>query len=87
MGKLLNMKENRINQRTNNLIGRNIKKLRLQQHLRNTDMVAKLQLEGIEISSSTFSKIENGTNNPGVDLLLALTRILDCDVNALFALE
>lgn len=81
------MKETRINQRTNNLIGKNIKKLRLQQQLRNVDMVAKLQLEGISINSSTFSKIENGISNPGVELLLALTKILDCDVNALFSLD
>lgn len=81
------MKEIRINQRTNNLIGKNIKKLRVQQHLRNVDMVAKLQLEGISVNSSTFSKIESGISNPGVELLLALTRILGCDVNALFAIE
>lgn len=81
------MKEIRINQRTNNLIGRNIKKLRLQQHLRNVDMVAKLQLEGVEISSSTFSKLENGKSNPGVSLMLALAKVLDCDMNALFSLD
>lgn len=79
------MKILRINQRTNNLVGTNIKKLRLKRNLRNADIVAKLQLEGVEITSSTYSKVENGTNNPSVDLLIALTDILQCDFNAFFA--
>lgn len=78
------MKQLRINQRTNNLVGTNIKKLRLKRNLRNADIVAKLQLEGVEITSSTYSKVENGTNNPSVDLLAALTDILQCDFNAFF---
>lgn len=78
------MKQSRINQRTNNLVGTNIKKLRLRRNLRNADIVAKLQLEGVEITTSTYSKVESGTNNPSVDLLIALTDILQCDYNAFF---
>lgn len=85
MDKLFSMKLLRLNQRTNNLVGTNIKKLRLKRNLRNADIVAKLQLEGVEITSSTYSKVENGTNNPSVDLLIALTDILQCDFNAFFA--
>lgn len=78
------MRQARINQRTNNLVGTNIRKLRLRRNLRNADIVAKLQLEGVEISTSTYSKVEKGTNNPSVDLLIALTDILQCDYNAFF---
>lgn len=74
----------RINQRTNNLVGTNIRKLRINRKLRNVDIVAKLQLHGVEITTSTYSKVENGTNNPSVDLLIALTDILHCDYNAFF---
>ncbi|MCM1027335.1 MAG: helix-turn-helix domain-containing protein [Roseburia sp.] len=74
----------RINQRTNNIVGRNIKKLRTEQKLRSIDVVAKLQLYGVGISTSTFSKVESGTNNPSVDLLDALTKIFRCDYNAFF---
>lgn len=72
----------RINQRTNRLLGRNIKKLRIQKSLRNKDIVAQLQLRGVEISKGTYSKVELGLNNPSVDLLIALTEILECDFNA-----
>jgi len=78
------MKKIRINQHTNNLVGFNIKQLRLKRNLRNVDIVAKLQLHGVDITTSTYSKVENGINNPSVDLLIALTDILHCDFNAFF---
>ncbi len=77
----------RVNQRTNHLLGNNIKKLRLEKGLRNKDITTSLQLYGLEISSSTYSKVEMGLNNPSVDMLIALTKILDCDFNKLFEQE
>lgn len=77
----------RVNQRTNHLLGQNIRKLRLEKNIRNKDMVTQLQLHGIEISTGTYSKVELGLNNPSVDLLIALTDILDCDFNDLFKIE
>lgn len=74
----------RVNQRTNHLLGENIKRLRLQNNLRNKDIVAKLQLRGVEISTGTYSKVELGLNNPSVDLLIELTDIFHCDYNEFF---
>ena len=77
----------RVNQRTNHLLGENIRKLRLKKNIKNKDIVAQLQLHGVEISPGTYSKVELGLNNPSVDLLIALTDILDCDFNAFFKIE
>lgn len=77
----------RVNQRTNHLLGENIRKLRLEKGIRNKDIVAQLQVHGVEVSTGTYSKIELGINNPSVDLLIALTEILDCDFNELFKIE
>lgn len=74
----------RVNQRTNHLLGKNIKRLRIENGLRNKDVVAQLQLRGIEISTGTYSKVELGLNNPSVDMLIALTEIFSCDYNAFF---
>ena len=74
----------RVNQRTNNLLGKNIKRLRLMKNLKNKDIITQLQLKGIEIYTSTYSKVEAGANNPSVDLLIALTEILECDFNEFF---
>lgn len=65
-------------------IGKNIKSLREKRKLAQTDVLARLQLMGVEISVYSFSKIENGRQNPTVSLLSALTEILDCDYNAFF---
>ena len=74
----------RINQHKNPLVGTNIKRIRLEKKLRNKDVVTKLQLLGVEISTGTYSKVELGLNNPSVDLLIALTKIFECDFNAFF---
>lgn len=65
-------------------IGKNIKTLREKSNLTQTDILARLQLMGVEISVYSLSKIENGRQNPTVSLLTALTELLDCDYNAFF---
>ncbi len=79
MGKL-----EKINQGAYPLIGKNIERLRKENHLRNVDVVTRLQLTGLEIGSSTLSKIEKGYSNPTVKMLIALTEIFQCDFNAFF---
>lgn len=65
-------------------IGKNIKKLREGKNLTQTEVLAKLQLLGVETSVYSLSKIENGRQNPTVSLLSALTQILGCDYNNFF---
>ena len=74
----------RVNQRTNHLLGKNLRKIRKANNLRNRDVVAKLQIMGLNVNSAILSKVECGTNNPSVDLLIALTKIYKCDFNAFF---
>lgn len=74
----------RVNQRENHLLGSNIRKIREAKGLRNRDVLVELQLRGINIARSTYSKMELGINNPTVDVLIALTEILECDFNDLF---
>lgn len=74
----------RINQYKNPLVGSNIRKLRKERNMKAVDVIAKLQLQGIPITTGTFSKVENGYNNPSVDMLIALTQIYKCDFNAFF---
>ena len=65
-------------------IGETIARLRKSQNIRQTDMVAKLQLNGINISVYSYNRIEKGTQNPTVSFLYACCHILDCDMNTLF---
>lgn len=65
-------------------IGDNIRLLRTQNGLKQTDIVKLLQLTGYDISTFSYNRIEKGTQNPTVSLLLKLCDIFACDVNALF---
>lgn len=77
-------KAERIRQGTPPIIGWNIRRLRKQKRLRNAGLVAKLQLEGIPISTSTLSKIEQGACNPTTEQLIALQKIFGCDYSDFF---
>lgn len=74
----------RINQREYPIIGTNIRRLREEHSMKATEVIAKLQLEDINVNTGTFSKIENGRNNPTVHMLIALTKIFNCDYNEFF---
>lgn len=65
-------------------LGNNIRKLRKQSHLTQEQVVARLQLQGIEISRSSYSQIECGTYNIRVTELVALARLFQTDYNSFF---
>lgn len=67
-------------------IGENIKNLRKKKNIKQTEMVVKLQLNGIYISTFSYNRIEKGTQNPTVSFLLAICSILECDMNSIFGL-
>ena len=77
----------RINQHLNPLVGNNIRRLRKERGLKATEVIAKLQLENVNVTTGIFSKVENGYNNPTVDMLVALTKIFECDFNEFFKTE
>ena len=65
-------------------IGHNIRNLRKQAKLTQEQVVARLQLQGIEISRSSYSQIECGTYNIRVSELVALAELFQVDYNAFF---
>ncbi|MEY8522857.1 helix-turn-helix transcriptional regulator [Lachnospiraceae bacterium 38-10] len=65
-------------------IGRNIASIRKAMHIKQTDMVARLQTNGVDISIYSYNRIEKGTQNPTVSFLYACCHILGCDMNTLF---
>lgn len=61
-----------------------ISTLRKAANIKQTDMVAKLHILGIDISIYSYNRIEKGTQNPTVSFLFACCHILNCDMNAIF---
>ena len=50
-------------------IGKNITLLRKSMHIKQTDMVARLQIMGIDISIYSYNRVEKGKQNPTVSFL------------------
>ena len=65
-------------------IGKNIRCLRLKSGYTQEQVIAKLQLRGIEISRSIYSQIECGTYNIKISELVALAELFNTDYNAFF---
>lgn len=80
-------KEPRIIQVSSTPIGENIRRLREGAGYRQTSLVKALQLAGYDISTYSLNRIEKGTQNPTVRLLLLLCTLLNCDMNDLFGLR
>ena len=74
----------RINQHRNPIVGTNIRRLRKERKMKAVDVIAQLQLRGVNVTTGIFSKVEHGANNPSVDMLIALTEIFQCDFNNFF---
>ena len=74
----------RIIQINNINIGKNIVRMRKAMNIKQTDMVAKLQTDGVDLSIYSYNRIEKGTQNPTVLFLFACCRILQCDMNEIF---
>lgn len=74
----------RINQHLNPIVGSNIKRLRKERGMKAIQVVAQLQLRDVNVTAGILSKVENGRNNPSVNMLIALTEIFSCDFNEFF---
>ena len=65
-------------------VGPNIRKYRLQSHMTQEQVTAKMQLMGINISRSIYSQIEGGTYNIRVSELAAMKEIFNINYESFF---
>ena len=65
-------------------IGPNSRKYRLQSHMTQEQVTAKMQLMGINISRSIYSQIEGGTYNIRVSELAAMKEIFNINYESFF---
>jgi len=66
-------------------IGVNIQKARQQKKMTQDEVVAKLQLMGLNMSRSTYAKLETNRINIRVSELVALKTIFDVEFEDFFA--
>ena len=65
-------------------IGHNIQRLRKKTGLTQDQTVAKLQLMGLEVSKSSYAKIETNRMNIRISELVALKEIFGAQMNDFF---
>lgn len=70
-----------------NLVGTRIEKRRKELGMSQKDLLAKLQVMGIDMNSSGLSKIEGQIRGVSDKELVALSKILDLSLNQLVGLE
>lgn len=70
--------------RHDNILGENIRNQRLENKLTQDQVIAQLQLRGINISRSIYSQIETGIYNIKVTELVALKDIFHCTFDDFF---
>lgn len=65
-------------------IGRNIQRLRQRAGMTQDQVVAHLQLMGVEISKSTYAKLETNRMNIKVSELVAMKIIFEANIEEFF---
>ena len=68
---------------TRNIIGASIKKLRQENNIRQKDLLAQLQVRGVDLNASGLSKIEGQIRHVTDIELLAITEILNVSADTL----
>ena len=65
-------------------IGGNIQKIRYSRKLTQDQVIAKMNLMGIQISKSTYAKLETNRMNITVRERVAMKEIFECEFNYFF---
>ena len=70
---------------TDRRFGQHLRALRMERSWTQEQMVAKLQLNGYDITRGALAKIESGTRHIYLDDLLALQKVLNISYDELMA--
>ncbi len=67
-----------------NVIGKNVERLRKERHFKQKDFIAKLQLEGLDINPTSYSKLE-GQIRAATDIeVFTIAKVLGVKMEELF---
>ncbi len=69
---------------TCNLVGKNIERLRKEQGYKQKDFIAKIQLNGLDINPTSYSKLEGQLRSATDKEIYVIAKILDVKMEALF---
>ena len=67
-----------------NLIGRNVERLRKERGIKQKDFIAQLQLAGLDINPTSYSKLEGQVRIATDKEVFAIASVLDVPTDALY---
>lgn len=67
-----------------NMVGSNIERLRKEQKIKQKDFIAKMQLSGLDINPTSYSKLEGQIRVATDKEIYVASQILKVDINELF---
>ena len=67
-----------------NIVGRNIESLRKKKGIKQKDFIAKMQVEGCDINSSSYSKLEGQIRSATDKEIYVIAKILKVEMIELF---
>lgn len=67
-----------------NIVGKNIEKLRLEKKIKQKDFIAKLQVAGLDINPTSYSKLEGQVRAATDKEIYTIARILNIKIDELF---
>jgi transcriptional regulator with XRE-family HTH domain len=78
------MKTRSKNYGTKNVVGKNIRLLRLQKNISQSDFIARLQVAGLDINPSSYSKLEGQLRSANDRELCTIAKVLGVPIENLF---
>ncbi|MGN0528796.1 MAG: helix-turn-helix domain-containing protein [Eubacterium sp.] len=67
-----------------NLVGRNIERLRRERGIKQKDFISKLQVAGLDINPTSYSKLEGQIRIATDKEILIIARVLNVEMEKLF---
>lgn len=67
-----------------NLIGKNVERLRKEQKIKQKDFIARLQVAGLDINPTSYSKLEGQLRNATDKEVYCIARVLGVQIERLF---
>ena len=69
---------------TANMVGKNIEQLRLARGIKQKDFIARLQVEGLDINPTSYSKLEGQIRIATDKEIYTVAKVLQVDIGELF---
>lgn len=81
---MLNLKIRKNGYGTENIVGKNIEKLRKEKGIKQKEFIAKLQIAGLDINPTSYSKLEGQVRLATDKEIFIIAKVLNVKIDSLF---